>query len=137
MKDKNQFYREQDARDGLSVDCVIPIIQSFDGDLDALFIDAVSKQDTLSSEYRYLLVLPLSDKSLFDMIAHDSLCGNIDKIRFIMIDICDCLSSIHSKQRMHGDIKPLNIMVEGSGRAWLTDFGMARPALQIDRETYQ
>ena len=121
MKAKDQFCRGQSARVGLPPDCVIPVIQSFDGDVDASFIEAVSKQDTLSAEYRYLLVLRLSDKSLFDMIAHDSLCGNMDKIRFIMMDICDCLSSLHAQGRIHGDIKPLNIMRKADGHMTLID----------------
>ena len=101
---------------------MIPIIRSsFNGDIDASFVEAVSKQDSLSAEYRYLLVLRLSDKSLFDMIAHDSLCGKMDRIRFIMMDICDCRPSLHTQERIHGDIKPLNIMRKADGHMTLID----------------
>jgi len=121
MKDRDQFDREQSARMGLPTNCVIPIIQSFDGDSDMAFVEAVSKQDVLSSEYRYLLVLPLSDKSLFDMIAHDSLCGDLNWIRVVFIEICRCVEQLHIHRRIHGDIKPLNIMRGHDGRMILID----------------
>lgn len=121
MKDKDQFDREKSARIGLPTNCVIPIILSFDGDTDETFVEAVSKHDVLSSEYRYLLVLPLSDKSMFDMIAHDNLCGDFNWIRVVFIEICQCLEQLHTRGRIHGDIKPLNIMRGHDGRMILID----------------
>jgi len=121
MKDKDQYNRELSARIGLADNCAIPILQSFDGDADESFVEAVRKQESLSCQYRYLHVLPLSDKSLHDMITHDNICGNMDRIRFIVFDICDCLRTFHASGRIHGDIKPLNIMRKPDGHMILID----------------
>ncbi|MEZ6129572.1 MAG: serine/threonine-protein kinase [Planctomycetaceae bacterium] len=41
-------------------------------------------------------------------------------------DLADALHHAHGQQVLHRDIKPGNVLVDRSGRAWLTDFGLAR-----------
>jgi serine/threonine protein kinase/tetratricopeptide (TPR) repeat protein len=51
-----------------------------------------------------------------------------DKITIVK-QICAGLVAIHGTGIIHGDIKPSNIMLDGSGvdlRLWITDFGLAR-----------
>jgi predicted Ser/Thr protein kinase len=51
-----------------------------------------------------------------------------DRARRILIDIANALEYAHSLGIVHRDIKPDNVLIEeGSGRAVLTDFGVAKP----------
>ncbi|MCX5985133.1 MAG: pectinesterase family protein, partial [Chloroflexi bacterium] len=53
----------------------------------------------------------------------------VTDVRTVLEPVGDALDYAHRESVVHGDIKPLNIMVERSGRAWLMDFGLARPVL--------
>jgi serine/threonine protein kinase len=44
----------------------------------------------------------------------------------LVIDVLDALSHAHAAGVIHRDLKPHNILVDGSGRARLVDFGVAR-----------
>lgn len=40
-------------------------------------------------------------------------------------DVCAGLDAIHEKGVAHGDLKPANVMIDGRGRARITDFGLS------------
>lgn len=44
----------------------------------------------------------------------------------IALQVADGLEFAHSRGVLHRDIKPSNIMLDQDGRAWITDFGLAR-----------
>jgi serine/threonine-protein kinase len=54
-----------------------------------------------------------------------------DKALDIAREICAGLSSAHDKGVLHRDLKPANIMVDGRGRAKITDFGLAVVAGEV------
>ncbi|MDH3402897.1 MAG: serine/threonine protein kinase [Acidobacteriota bacterium] len=47
-----------------------------------------------------------------------------EKLR-IAHDLCAGLAAIHDQRVLHRDLKPDNVMLDGSGRAVITDFGIA------------
>lgn len=48
------------------------------------------------------------------------------RIRETVFSLLETLSTLHAAGLLHLDLKPANVLVEGSGRAILLDFGLAR-----------
>ncbi len=49
-----------------------------------------------------------------------------ERIQSVMKDVCSALHYAHNKGLVHCDIKSGNILIDASGKAYLTDFGIAR-----------
>ena len=49
-----------------------------------------------------------------------------ERIQSVMKDVCSALHYAHAKGLVHCDIKSGNILIDASGKAYLTDFGIAR-----------
>jgi len=71
------------------------------------------------------LVLDLVDgSSLADVLVH----GPLDSrgAATLIAEVADGLAHAHSRGVTHRDVKPGNILIDGTGRARLADFGIAR-----------
>ena len=67
------------------------------------------------SEYPYCLVMFAADRSLADIMTHEHVAGKDWKqIRLIMEQIIENLDQMHSRGFIHGDMKPQNIVRDGS-----------------------
>ncbi|CAM9600751.1 unnamed protein product [Ectocarpus sp. 8 AP-2014] len=49
-----------------------------------------------------------------------------EQSRGIIRDICTGMAFLHSKNTTHGDLKSVNILLDGGGRAKIADFGTSR-----------
>jgi hypothetical protein len=49
----------------------------------------------------------------------------LDKALDVARDLCAGLAAVHEKGVIHRDLKPANVMIDGRGRARITDFGLA------------
>lgn len=47
----------------------------------------------------------------------------------LFLQVCDAVSYAHGNMIVHRDVKPGNVLVDGSGRPQLLDFGIAKPLL--------
>ena len=64
--------------------------------------------------YKYALIMHAAEKNLKHLLDSDYICGkDWVEIKSIGKHIADCLKHMHSKQFIHGDIKPLNICKMG------------------------
>ncbi len=58
-----------------------------------------------------------------------------DKAAEIAQQLCVGLAAAHRSGVLHRDLKPANVMIDGKGRARITDFGVAISASEADDET--
>ena len=77
----------------------------------------------------YLVMDYIGGGSLADMVKHGPL-GESQALRYIR-QVCDALKEVHSHKRLHLDLKPGNIMIDGEDNAILIDFGASK---QYDEE---
>ncbi|MBV9281548.1 MAG: protein kinase, partial [Chloroflexi bacterium] len=86
------------------------------------------------------IVMPLVDGCTIDrLVGPDaSRVGAVPECRLIVGLICqiaDALHYAHQQGVVHRDVKPSNILCDRQGRAYLSDFGIARPIVYIRRLT--
>ncbi|MEP6904492.1 MAG: protein kinase [Gemmatimonadales bacterium] len=106
---RQRFLREAETAAGLSHPNIVPIYTVEERDNLVYFIMAFIAGDNLAKR--------LQDEGAMDP----------EEVRRILREVADALAYAHKRNVVHRDIKPDNILLDAdSGRAMVTDFGIAR-----------
>ena len=79
----------------------------------------------------YFVMDYIDGRSLADIVRAEGALPEARALGYIR-QVCAALHYVHANNRLHLDIKPQNIMVDGADRAILIDFGVSK---QYDEET--
>ena len=106
---RQRFLREAETAAGLSHPNIVPIYTVEERDNLVYFIMAFIAGDNLAKR--------LQDEGAMDP----------EEVRRILREVADALAYAHKRNVVHRDIKPDNLLLDAdSGRAMVTDFGIAR-----------
>lgn len=75
---------------------------------------------------RWLALEYVAGQSLEQLLRDPAAAPNVSAAVRIAADIASALEAAHSAGIVHRDVKPANILLDETGRARLTDFGLAR-----------
>jgi tRNA A-37 threonylcarbamoyl transferase component Bud32 len=75
----------------------------------------------------YVVMAYVHGQSMADRLARRGRFEDVGEAVALIGQVLDALGAIHAHGIVHRDLKPSNIMLDTSGRAVLTDFGLARP----------
>jgi len=94
-------------------------------DLDHPNVVAILDADTRFGDPPYIVMPFCPGGSLVDLIRKHP--GGLpeDRVEQILRDVLSGLAAAHERGIVHGDVKPSNILLDGNGRALLTDFGLS------------
>jgi hypothetical protein len=75
----------------------------------------------------YVVMAYVEGQSLTRRLAEGGRYENVGEAVALIRQVLDALEAVHAHRIIHRDIKPGNILIDPTGRAVLTDFGLARP----------
>src|SRR5258708_24760 len=112
---RSRFMREAETAARLNHPNIVPIYSVDERDGMVYFVMALVKGESVGDRVRRAGPLPIADA------------------RRILREVADALAYAHANGVVHRDIKPDNVLLDAvSGRAMVTDFGIARAASDDD-----
>jgi len=115
---QERFLREAEAASRLNHPSIVPFLDcGIDGEavyLSMLFVDGTSMDHVLQNYWD-------QQSSSHDLIASD-----FQRIARLGADVAAALAHAHDRGTIHRDIKPANLILDHSGKIWVTDFGLAK-----------
>ena len=81
----------------------------------------------------YYVMEYIDGLSLADLISQKGALAESEALGYIC-QVADALSYVHSKNRLHLDVKPGNIMIDHNGKAVLIDFGVSKQYDEVSGE---
>ena len=113
---RTRFMREAETAAALSHPNIVPIYT----------VDEVGSDGSAAGTLAYFVMAYVDGPSLGQRLARDGP-WPIDETVRVLKEVADALAYAHSRGVVHRDIKPDNILIDrASGRAMVTDFGIAR-----------
>jgi serine/threonine protein kinase len=83
-------------------------------------------------EQPYIVMRYMSEGSLDDRLAKGEI--KLTEMAHILKRVSEALDAAHAKNIIHRDVKPSNILFDGTGEAFLSDFGIAKSKPITDEE---
>ena len=115
---RSRFLREAEMAARLSHPNIVPIYSVDERDGLVYFVMGLVEGESVGDHIRRTGPLP------------------IDEARRILREVADALAYAHAHGVVHRDIKPDNVLLDGAtGRAMVTDFGIARAATEEEGST--
>ena len=81
----------------------------------------------------YYVMEYVNGSSLSSIVEKNGRLGESEALGYIR-QVADALRYVHSQNRLHLDVKPQNIMVDGNGKAVLIDFGVSKQYDEVKGE---
>lgn len=78
----------------------------------------------VTDRYFYIVMRYIENGTLFDLLRSGPTI--LLRIKAILEQVGDALEFAHSRHIIHRDIKPQNILIDGAGHGFLSDFGIAK-----------
>jgi serine/threonine protein kinase len=84
----------------------------------------------------FILMDFVDGSTLKETISRKNATFSLKEILTVFRPICSALNYAHNQGIIHCDVKPANILVDHTGRIFLTDFGLSRLIVQINRQDH-
>lgn len=93
---------------------------------------SIPAKDKASSNQHYFTMDYIEGVSLETLIMSETKL-NFQNITKIVLQVASALHYAHNQKIIHRDVKPANILIDKNGRAYLTDFGLAKQLTGIEK----
>lgn len=117
MKNKEQYDREIKQREQLDPGKCAPVI-FHSADAPALWEAGVKQRGY--PEYKYGIVMPAAERNLLVVLVQERV--TFTGIRTMLRSVAECLQHMHKAGKVHGDLKPLNVVRTYQDEFQLIDF---------------
>lgn len=94
-----------------------------------LNMNAISIYETFENENMIMDIRTYVDGSSLKDI---NFAYELDQARNIIIQVCEVIEYLHSKNIVHGNLKPSNVIIDGDGKGTLVDFDTTKQKSKQD-----